>query len=246
MILDSHVHLKHGDAHGTEYSAGQIVEVMDRAGIDRSVVFAMQTTTRRSIEMADAAVGQFPDRLIPYVYALPSYDRPVLEELHGALEDGRFRGIKMHVGECRIRQHISDPVFDLAAAMDVPVLMDLAGDLGTAKRLARDFPETKLIIAHLGRYKCTDESLIDDFIGVAEGHENVWLDASGVVMTYTIAEAVNRVGAEKVLFGTDGPHPKPDLVSYARYAIRQIEVLSISDEEREMVLGGSAERLVRL
>lgn len=243
MVIDAHCHLKHGDAAGTEYSAEQIVRVMDAAGIDRSVVFAMRTTTRRSIEMASAAVAQYPDRLIPYVYALPHYERPVLGELQEALEGG-FRGIKMHVGECRIREHIADPVFDLAAAHDAPVLMDLGGDPGTARRLARDFPHTRLIIAHLGQYKCTNEALIDDFIRVAEEHENVWLDVCGVVMTYTIAEAVRRIGAERVIFGTDGPHTKPDLVNYARYAIRQIEMLEISDEQKRMVLGGSVERLL--
>ena len=243
MVIGSHCHLKHGDIAGTEYTPQQIVQVMDAAGIDRSVVFAMQTTTRRSIEMARDAIAQYTDRLIPYVYALPSYERPVLDELREALTSG-FRGIKMHIGECRIREHISDPVFELAAEFGAPVLMDLGGDIGTAQRLAREFPQTKLIIAHLGQYKCTNDALIEKFISVAEAHENVWLDASGVVMTYAIGEAVRRVGAERVLFGVDGPHTEPDLVSYARYAIRQIEMLEISDEEKRMVLGGSVERLL--
>jgi len=52
MIIDSHVHLKHGDAQRTEYSAEAIVRTMDAVGIDQSIVFAMSTTTRRSIEMA--------------------------------------------------------------------------------------------------------------------------------------------------------------------------------------------------
>lgn len=245
MIIDSHCHLKHGDVPGTEYSAGEIVRVMDEAGIDRSVVFAMQTTTRRSIEMATAAAAQYPDRLIPYVYALPHYERPVLPELQDAIEGGFF-GIKMHVGECRIKEHVSDPVFDLAAAMDAPVLMDLAGDLGTARRLARDFPDTKLIFAHLGQYRCTVEALIEDFISVVSAHDNVWLDASGVVLTHMIGEAVERVGADRVLFGVDGPYPRPDEVTAARYAIRQIEMLEIAESDKEMVLGGAAQRLLEL
>lgn len=49
-------------------------------GIDKSVVFAMSTTTRCSIEMALEAVRKYPDRLIPFVYALPSYERVELEE----------------------------------------------------------------------------------------------------------------------------------------------------------------------
>ncbi len=67
MIIDSHVHLKHGDAKGTEYSAETIIKTMDAVGIDKSIVFAISTTTKHSIEMAQEAVGKFPDRLIPYV-----------------------------------------------------------------------------------------------------------------------------------------------------------------------------------
>ena len=64
MIIDSHVHLKHGDSAKTEYSARDIVETMDAAGIDKSVVFAMSTTARRAIEMAREAAAEYADRLI--------------------------------------------------------------------------------------------------------------------------------------------------------------------------------------
>ena len=55
MIIDSHVHLKHGNAERTEYRPEEIVESMDQAGVGKSVVFAMCTTTPRSIEMAREA-----------------------------------------------------------------------------------------------------------------------------------------------------------------------------------------------
>lgn len=245
MIIDSHVHLKHGNVERTEYTGEQIVDYMDAAGVDRSVVFAMSTTTRRSIEMALAAIERYPDRLIPYVYALPGYERPVLDDLADALE-GRFLGIKIHAGECRLHPYIADPVFALAGDVGAPVLADLLGDLQTARRLAIDFPRTKLIVAHFGRYLCTDASLIDGFISLAEEHDNVWLDASGVVLDWTIEQAVSRIGAERVLFGTDGPHPMPDQVRLIENAIRQIEMLDLSDEEEAMVLGGSIARLLEL
>lgn len=244
MIIDSHVHLKHGDAAATEYTPEQIIEVMDAAGIDRSVVFAMSTTTRRSIEMACDAVERFPDRLIPYVYALPSYERPVIDELREAIVDLGFRGIKLHIGECRLKEYIADPVFALAGELGVPCLIDLGGDLATAERIAAAFPQTKLIYAHFGRYLCTDAKLIDSFIALAERHHNVWLDAAGVVLDWTIAEAVRRIGAGRVLFGTDGPHPAPTPVDMARNGIRQIEMLDISQDDKAMVLGGSIARLL--
>ncbi len=243
MVIDAHVHLKHGDAAATEYPAETIVQVMDAVGIDRSVVFAMSTDTRHAMEMAAAAVTQFPDRLIPYAYALPHYERPVIEELAEAIRLG-FRGIKLHIGECRLTSYLADPVFRLAGDMGAPCLVDFGGDLKTAERLATDFPDTKLIIAHFGRYLCTDPLLMRECLAVAERRPNVWVDASGVVMPWIVAEGVQRIGAGRILWGSDGPHVMPDLVSFAAEPLRQIRALGLTSEDEAMVLGGTAARLL--
>lgn len=246
MIIDSHVHLKHGDAAKTEYAPETIVEVMDAIGIERSVVFAMSTTTRRSIEMAAEAAAKFPDRLIPYAYALPNYERPVIEELEEAVSALGFKGIKIHIGECRLTDYIIDPVLRLAAEHGAPCLVDFSADLGSAERIARDFPDTKLIVAHFGKYLCPDPGLVDGFIKLAEAHGNVWLDASGVILGWKIEDAVRRIGAERILFGTDGPHTAPDLNAFARAAIKQVHMLELSERDKSLILGGSIAALLHL
>jgi len=245
-IIDSHVHLKHGDAARTEYSPETIVEVMDRVGIDRSVVFAMSCTTRRSIEMAEAAVRKYPERLIPYVYALPHYERPVIKEIDSVLADGRFRGIKIHAGECTLASYVIDPVLKVAGRRGVPCLIDCIGRYDTAERMARTFPDTTLIYAHMGRYLCRDARLIDRFIGLAETFPNVLLDLSGVVLVEKIVEAAKRIGSHRLLWGTDGPHAKPDTVAFARTELEKIQRLELSPEDKANILGGTVRRLLRL
>lgn len=120
MIIDAHCHLKHGDAEKTEFAAEDVVRSMDATGINKSVVFAMSTTTRHSIDLAEQAVAQFPDRLIPYVYALPSYERPVVTELEEAISERGFRGIKIHLGECTLADYVIDPVMELAGRLARP------------------------------------------------------------------------------------------------------------------------------
>ena len=194
MICDSHVHLKHGDAAGTEYTAEEIVRAMDGAGIDVSVVFAMSTTTRRSIQMAEAARDAYPDRLTPYAYALPHYEHAVVDELDRALSQRGSRGIKLHAGECTLAGYVSDPVFELAARHGVPCLVDFAGNWEACGRIAGRFPGTTLIAAHLGKYHCTQPELMDRFIALAERHGNLYLDVSGVLLPWKIQEAVMRAG----------------------------------------------------
>jgi len=236
-VVDSHVHLKHGDAARTEYSPDQIVDTMDKAGIDKSVVFAMSTTTRRSIEMAEAAVKKYPDRLIPYVYALPHYERPVIKEIEAALVGRVFRGIKIHAGECTLAEYVVDPVLRIAGRHAVPCLFDCGGNHAAAKRMAQGFPGTRLIVAHMGRYLSTDKKLIEQFIGLAERYANVLLDVSGVVVLEMIVQAVRRIGSSRLVWGTDGPHPKPDTATFARTELDKIRQLGLSQEDTNNLLG---------
>ena len=180
--------------------AEAIVRAMDGAGIGKSVVFAMATTTERSTQMVRDAIRQFPDRLVPYAYALPRYDRAVLPELEQALAEFGCKGIKLHLGECTVESYVADSVFDLAARYQAPCLIDFGGRLELCASVVAAYPQTTIIICHLGRYLSTDEAQTDAFIRVAEEHPNALLDASGVVLLGKIEEAAQRVGAERILW----------------------------------------------
>jgi len=255
MIIDSHAHLKHGDARRTEYTPAEVVRAMDGAGIDRSVVFAMATDAFTAVDMAANAVLQFPDRLIPYAYALPSYEWPVVDELRRALQDLGFRGIKLHIGECTMAEYVSGPVFSLASQLRVPCLVDFGGRLDACQAVLEDHPDTTVIVAHFGRYLCRDAGLLDSFIELAVSHPNCVLDTSGVVLLEKIEEAVKRIGAGRVVFGTDGPHADTDgtayadaadTASFARAAVQGIRSLNIRADDQAAILGGSIARLLRL
>jgi hypothetical protein len=246
MIIDSHCHLKHGDAARTEFSAEDIVRCMDATGVDKSVVFAMSTTARHSIQLAEQAAVQFPGRLIPYVYALPSYERPVLAELEEAIAERGFRGIKLHLGECTLAEYVSDPVMALAGRLGAPCLIDLKGQSAVAESLASRFPQTKLLIAHMGQYLCTDSGLIDRFIQIAERHANVWLDCSGVVTLWKLKDAVLRLGSKRVIWGTDGPHRTPEIASFVRIEMDKVRMLKLGEEAEHDIFGGSLASLLGL
>ncbi len=239
MLIDSHSHLKHGDAQKTEYSPEEIVRVMDAAGIDKSVVFAMSTSTSRSIQMAKDAIDKFPERLIPYAYALPSYNSVVLDQLDMAISELGFRGIKIHAGECTLADYVVDPLIEFAGKRGVPCLIDCSGKYEPIEDMAKKFPDAKIIVAHLGRYLCREEQLIDRFINLAERYKNILLDVSGVVLTAKIKEAVEKIGSERVIFGIDGPHESPDTVTFARTEINKIRELNLSPDDEAAVLGGS-------
>jgi len=244
MIVDSHAHLKHGDAAHTEYSPREIVATMDAAGIDKAAVFGICTTPERAIEMARAAAEQFPDRLIPYAYGLPSYTGDVLRLIERAVREYEFKGIKIHAGECTLSEYVSDPIFALAGELGVPCLVDCCGNCAAMERPAAKFPKTRIIVAHLGLYLATDVRVIDNFIALAERRPNVLLDVSGVVQSWKIREAVQRIGSSRIVWGTDGPHPCPDTATYARDELARVRALRLAPADEEAVLGGTISRLL--
>ena len=244
MIIDAHLHLRDDVYVGEEGSPENLVGLMDRAGVDKAVVFKIWCATGSSIEAGEQAAREYPDRLIPFVYVVPDFEKPVLPRLERALGGGVFRGLKIHTGAFRPVGYLVDPVLELAARHSVPCLVDFRGDLASAERLAREFPAVRLIIAHLGKYLCNDEGLMDQFISLAEAHPNVFLDVSGVVMLWKIGDAVRRAGAGRVIWGTDGPRKPPDTLRFARMELDKVDALNLDPEAKQDLLGRNIARLL--
>lgn len=246
MIIDAHVHLKHGDAEKTEYSPEEIIRAMDEAGIDRSVVFAMSCPTGQSIEMALEAARAYPDRLIPFAYALPEAGKDIAAELARAIDQLGFRGIKIHRGQCSLGREEIDPVLRLAAAKKVPCLVDFTGRDQDLERMANAVPEACIIAAHFGQYLCKEAAVLDLFIETASRHPRILLDTSGVILKGKIREGVECLGAERVIFGSDGPAPKSDPAKTACDSLKRLKLEGLGDGEESLVLGGNIGALLKI
>jgi predicted TIM-barrel fold metal-dependent hydrolase len=73
--------------------------------------------------------------------------------------------------------------------------------------LAREFPHTTIILGHMGLAPADDEA-----IEVAARNDNLFLETS--VGSYLIVkEALHRLGAGKIIFGSEFPlyHPQVEL-----------------------------------
>lgn len=122
--------------------------------------------------------------------------------------------------------------------LKVPCLIDCKGEYDVMEELVEAYPEVKFIIAHLGSHN--NEKLVDKFIGLAKRSENVFLDSSWSDVPWKIHDAIKIAGADKVVFGSDGPliHPLIELT--------KIKVLKLNEEEEELVLWKNIARLIQL
>ena len=123
---------------------------------------------------------------------------------------------------------------DFKYELGVPMLARYTDPL-PIDQVAFDFPELKLCIAHMGgnyHYKA---------LVLAEKHENVYVDTAFLnffcphMLPYIspqelIAHAVRNVGAEKVLYGSEGVWPQTVLA------------LDLPEDEKRLILGGNALR----
>ena len=123
----------------------------------------------------------------------------------------------------------ADELFAFANQHKAVVLMH-PQHISQMPSLADQYPDMKLIIAHLGSKDHVD--------AIANAlHGNIYTDTSGSAsaLNHVIEYAVERVGSEKILFGTD---------TYSlAFQFGRIALSGLSFEEKENILWKNAIRL---
>lgn len=236
-ILDFHCHIKGGDLYRREVSGDQIVATADQCGIGKTIVFSICLPSRESNDLTWREASKHPDRLIPFAHVVPGEGLLALRELHRCFEELGWRGLKLHCGEGGpVSAHLILPLLRVCAQYDRPCLIDMAGQLDTARELADTVPDSKLVIAHLGAG--SDEVLVDRFIGLGVEYPQVRFDLSYCQVPWKMQSAVDILGAERLLFGSDGPliHPSIELA--------KIACLEINPEQRRQILYDNAVSLL--
>jgi len=219
---------------------------MDRAGIVRfagSVVERLENPTFEKIhELNEAALrlrDYYEGRFIPGIHIHPSYVKESCDELEAMSK----RGVKL-IGELvpymmgwkYYASEEATEIFGVAGELGM-VVSAHSIDMDDMDEIVRKLPNTNFVFAHPGE-KATYMRQIERM----EKYKNAYLDLSGTgLFRYAmLAHGVNRVGAERFLFGTDFP--------VCNAAMQVAAVLSeyLTDEDYELIFSGNAKRLLGL
>ena len=92
-------------------------------------------------------------------------------------------------------------------------------------RLAIQCPDTKIILAHIGGFFSGEAAL-----NVAARRPNIWVDTSEIPYPGMVRKAVQLLGAEKVLFGTDAP------ACDIRLEILKVKLAGLTPEQESQVM----------
>jgi predicted TIM-barrel fold metal-dependent hydrolase len=239
MIIDSHCHAGKGDGltgpWDTAAPLGKYMRWAARAGINRTVLFAAFHSDYATANHEVARiVASRPNRFYGLAFVHAARDRGRVRDLvQVAVERYGFVGIKVHRYDARLTREICD----VARAFSVPILYDPIGEVSIVELVATEYPDVSFIIPHMGSFSDdwrAQHSLIDYLVR----HPNIYTDTSGIRRFELLEQAVQRAGARKILFGSDGPwlHPGVEL--------EKVRLLGLSPADEQLVLGGNFLRLI--
>lgn len=221
----------------TPFDPRRILDRMDAAGVDMAMICSLAQRIEN-----DFIIGlqeAHPDRFIGFGQVMPQDDDAV-DTVHELAARG-IRGLKLHpsMHGYHVADHgLLDPVFEACAQHGMIVLINALDDAFCApfaiEEIAKDHPEVPTIIAHMGAVWNVPEAII-----VAERRENVYLETSATLMA-DVKRAYARVGADKILMGSEWPGSDFDL---ERMKIAK----AVPDEaDRALIEGGNYARLLGL
>lgn len=240
-IIDSHTHI---DKVGWYDPPETIIRLIDEARIERAIVMTYADIPGprhpEALEYIAEACAQYPDRLIGYARMDPSYGEQAIDLFEKAILHYRMKGLKLH--PVSTRQHpTSEGTVELvrkAAELNAPVLFHCGDEENTLPlqiaRLAERVPEAKIILGHCGGY-----FHVKDAIRVAQRYANIYLETSAMPYPSMIRQAVAAVGADRVLFASDGPGCDPTI------EVRKVKLAGLSQDEESKLFYENIDRMIR-
>lgn len=248
VVIDGHTHFA-GPRKGFQpNTVEEFTTIMDRNGIDAVVTCAPYSsigkdrTYDEANEFLAKSTEEAGGRIIPFMRVNPHLQENALSSIKKGAKQG-FRGIKFHPRNEAFAvnsEELAFPIAELAVKLGIPILIHtgepdtygyaqptLVGDL------ADSFPDLTLVVGHMGKRLC------EDAICVARWFDNIILETS-FRSHRDIARAVRRVGADRVVYGSDTPFGIPEV------EMLKIRVADITAEEKRMVLGDNMARILGL
>jgi predicted TIM-barrel fold metal-dependent hydrolase len=259
-----------------DVSGDMIVKDMDAAGIDKSVLLAVDWGLARhlgepklSIEeinrvFADAA-EKYPQRLIAFAGIDPRRSKAA-EMVEKFLKEWGMKGIKLHsAAGFYPNDKVCYPIYEKALEYGVPVLLHAGEVLKPlyfkycqpiyVQEVAMDFPDLPIILAHTGG------CWYSEAVAICNSSTNVYLDLSlwqgrllhPLEFYKDLRTLLDSVPWQRVLFGSDYPYLKL-LVNQERWVKAFTEIpdpvkeqgIEFTEEEIAGIIGGNAAKILGL
>jgi len=234
--IDTHIHLGGPDnGDDRELTPAQLISKMDACNVTKAVVFPFnqpQDAFSPANDYVAKAVDKYPGRLIGFARLNPNDGKQALAELDRIYELG-LKGIKLH-------PTAQDFTFDNSylseiAGKAVEYRLSLVFDTGKSQSRPEDLvkfalrhPESTIIMAHM----------YGNFIPALLACPNVTVQTTAMPKPGIIEEAVEKIGADRIMMGSD--YPYLDVCT----EIQKIRDLDITDSDKTYLFRKTAQLLI--
>lgn len=243
MRIDCEVHM--GEFRGELYSwldrkigKSELEALLDEHGFDMALVMPSVAMFPDNASMGAAIRGS--SRLLGFAMVNPCVEDGGVAELERAVGEWDAKGLKLvplrHGYEAD--GSVPNRVMACAERLGLPVSVHsgahycLPWQIGA---LAARFPAVPVIMDHMGwRY------YVEGALDVALSTPNIYLETAMVSMPGYIRLAVDKVGADRVIYGSDYPTGHPASM------LEVIKAAKLGDEAESLVLGGNLARLLNI
>jgi hypothetical protein len=256
MLIDSHVHVTQtGKWFETNHDASvvSLMSEMDRNGVDQAVLLPISGIIPN--EFVASTCLLHPKRFIGAVSVDPNAGLRAISELRDYLSCKNMKLLKLHPSLQNFNPLSREVVklLEVCAELEAPALFDCfpfdrKGPIALSAplvfdELAKMVPSVKMILAHAGGHRVLDACM------VAKSNPNILLDISyspvyfeGSNITRDFVFAIKKVGAQRVLYGSDFPEVRLDK---ALAAARRL-VMELPAADQDLIFAGSIRQLLRI
>ncbi|MCL2059694.1 MAG: amidohydrolase family protein [Oscillospiraceae bacterium] len=251
-IIDADTHISPLNE-ATSCRVETLIDEMDRAGVARAVVWLQPPYMRdidSSLEYIHASAKKYPDRLLPFGWANPHLGRDKsIDTIKKCMLEYGFYGVKLNGAQDSYYiddESFSMPLVEEIAKLGGMICFHVGVDAYSythpyrVAKIARRYPETNFLLAHMGGVGKPD--LANECVEMAQECPNLYLVGS-VISFKAVLNAVKKLGADRVCYGSDMPFETMRAVTAAYLALLKGEV---SDADAELVMGGNVKRLFKL
>jgi uncharacterized protein len=245
--IDTHAHLGGWFDADRTLAPEQFVARQERAGITRSVVSSIAALYTELVTGNEWTIRQaeIHGHLLVWLVLNPLKEAESLELLERFGRHPKVVGFKIHPVSHEYPATIKAAfrLLERLVPFGLPVLSHAQNESYASpdqlRRLAESVPSLCFVAAHFGAGQ-TGQTLaaIDAIQDCATGNLYTDMGTARAIRTGMIAQVVRGIGADRVLFGTDAP------LYESRAFTALLQAAEITDQERELIAHGNAERLL--
>ena len=211
----------------------------DAAGIEYAVVMPSPTPKPDNRALFETAGTE--RRAILCCQVNPNDGPAALDEIRQSATEWGMRVLKImpSIYQVRMTSDLASSLLEVARELGLVVNIhsgsEISHPLGIGA-LARRFPDVPILMDHMG-YR----EWVSDAIEVARDNPNVFLGTTiAAFEPVTVARAVDALGPERVVFGSNWPNLYSDL------AVEALRRYGFGESTEALILGGNLARILGL